>query len=74
MANQHVDVDVLCPFYKGTTPKARKIKCEGISSEVCGTHLAFSSCNRYERYIRSYCCGKYWMCRLFVMLNDKYDT
>ena len=61
---------MLCPFYKGTVPRELKIRCEGVS-EVCTTHLAFSSRNGYSEHMTSFCCRRYWDCRLFWLLKER---
>ena len=66
------DKAVRCPFYLGTSPKERKIRCEGVS-EVCSTHLAFSTYNEYDDYMKKCCCERYGQCRLFWTLKEKYD-
>ena len=71
MAEHAKDKYVLCPFYLGTIPKEKKIRCEGIC-EGCVTHLAFSSCHEYVDHMESYCCGRYRECRLFQTLVKKY--
>lgn len=71
MANG-VDKAVLCPFYRSTSPKEMKIRCEGVS-EVCTTHLAFSSRADYKCYMDRHCCKRYWDCRIYWMLRGKYE-
>lgn len=71
MANG-IDKSVRCPFYRSTSPKDKKIRCEGVS-EVCTTHLAFSTHADYDAYMKTRCCRRYQDCGLFWALKDKYD-
>ena len=66
------DKTVRCPFYLGTVPKERKIRCEGVS-EVCSTHLAFSTHADYDTYMKRHCCRRYQDCGLFWALKEKYN-
>lgn len=70
MANS-IDKSVRCPFYRSAVPKDKKIRCEGVS-EVCNTHLAFSTRFDYDTHLRQYCCSRYWDCGLFWALKEKY--
>ena len=72
MANG-IDQQVLCPFYRSTVPKEKKIRCEGISKGSV-THLAFSSRREYEGYLHECCCKHYRECLLFRVLWQKYET
>lgn len=72
MANG-IDQQVLCPFYRSTVPKDKKIRCEGIS-EVCTTHLAFSTRKNYENHLHGCCCKRYRDCLLFRVLWQKYEN
>ena len=71
MANG-IDKAVRCPFYRSTSPKEAKIRCEG-AVEGSTTHLVFSSRQDYKAYMERCCCRRYGDCRLFWLLKEKWD-
>ena len=66
----HVSKFVRCPFYLEKQGDKNRIKCEGVL-EGTTTQIVFKYDKRY--YLKSFCCKYYKKCRIYSMLNKKYD-
>ena len=64
------DVDVKCPFYKGSNEK--KISCEGITDD-CIIILSFNSKAKRDIQKEIFCNQKYKNCEVCRMLLEKYE-
>lgn len=59
-----------CPFYLGGDDY--RVKCEG--TEKCNkTHIVFGSSKKKYRHFIEKCCKDYEGCRVYKMLDAKYD-
>ena len=63
--------DVKCPFYLERQGDRFRIKCEG---PVKNTSVQLTFRGNKRRYFRSFCCGDYKRCRIYQMLQDKYES
>ena len=61
---------VKCPFYLDKQNDTNRIKCEGVCNNT-STHLVFRGDKRW--YMKDFCCKNYEACRVFRMLEAKYD-
>ena len=70
MYSRFDDVDVKCPFFKGSDDK--RISCEGV---VNGSIIivAFSSKNKRNIQKNTFCDHKYENCELYCAIKEKYD-
>lgn len=64
------DVDAKCPFFKSSGK--REISCEGIT-EDCTTCLTFVSQQKRALYRRLFCDARYKNCKVYKMLEEKYE-
>ena len=64
------DADVLCPFYKNATEKG--VVCEGITDDSV-LKVLFSRTSEMYSHRRVYCCGRYKLCRVYLMLEKRYE-
>lgn len=60
--------DVLCPYYKGETP--RRIYCEGLCREATTSHF-FNTKSAYIDYRHNVCCKHYTRCWHFRAMDRK---
>lgn len=65
------DVEVMCPFFRMS--EKRRIVCEGISDD-CVNSMEFVSSRLRDRHKERYCDKKYQNCRLYRMLQEKYES
>ena len=63
--------DVKCPFYLERQGDRFRIKCEG---PVKNTSVQLTFRGNKRRYFRSFCCGDYKRCRIYQMLQAKYES
>ncbi len=64
------DKTVKCPFYRERQREKKRIKCEGVVPGTT-TQLTFRGDKRW--YMKDYCCKNYEKCRIYQMLDRKYD-
>lgn len=62
--------DVRCPFYLPRQGDRFRIKCEG---PVKNTTTQITFRGDKKRYFRSFCCQDYQRCRVYLMLQTKYQ-
>lgn len=62
---------VRCPFYLEKQSDKNRIKCEGVMVGT-STQLTFREDKKW--YLRGFCCSNYEKCRIFKMLNAKYEN
>ena len=64
------DVNAQCPFYIGSSKQ--KIMCEGVT-DGCITNLEFKTKDKRNRHRRQFCDSKYKDCRIYRVLEEKYE-
>lgn len=70
MKGGYMSVEVLCPFY--LREEKQKVLCEGVEDGM-GTHLTFETPEWKRLYKDRYCCNNYKTCRVYKMLEEKYE-
>ena len=63
--------NVKCPFYLERQGDRFRIKCEG---PVKNTSVQLTFRGNKRRYFREFCCRDYKRCRIYQMLQDKYES
>lgn len=63
--------DVKCPFYLERQGDQFRIKCEG---PVKNTSVQLTFRGNKRRYFRAFCCRDYKRCRIYQMLQAKYES
>lgn len=61
--------DIKCPFYLSKQGDRHRIKCEGPEKR---TTTQVTCVGEKIWYIRKFCGGDYWACRVYKMLDEKY--
>ena len=69
MPTSYDDVDVKCPFFKGSDK--RKVMCEGITDD-CIIKLIFFSELKRNCHHSIFCCEHFTKCEIYRMLEGKY--
>ena len=64
------EADVVCPFYQHTAKLTTS--CEGITDD-CIIKLCFNSFKQMYNYRKINCCGRYKACKIYSMLEKKYE-
>ena len=64
------DVEAKCPFFKSSDK--RKILCEGIIDD-CATNLIFISEQKKKLHRKVFCDAKYGNCKIYKILEEKYE-
>ena len=62
--------DVKCPFHLERQGDRFRIKCEG---PVKNTSIQLTFRGNKRRYFRAFCCRDYKSCRIYQMLQAKYE-
>ena len=70
MSTSYMSVDVKCPFYKGDDGK--KLICEGIEDK-CNIHHQFENKAGKIKRMEKYCTKNFAKCRLYQILDEKYN-
>lgn len=61
---------VKCPFYQEKQNDKNRIKCEGV---IEGTTVQLTFISEKKWYIKGFCCKNFEKCRIYRMLNEKYQ-
>lgn len=62
---------VKCPFYK--KDDTFRIVCEGFHDLTASTYTTYRLRRECQDYLDHYCCDDYESCKLFKIINDKYE-
>lgn len=68
----YMDQRVQCPFWSWARPKYRLITCEGLITKT-QTNV-FRSTDETRAYITKYCENDYRRCKLYQLIEKKYET
>ena len=70
MPCEYISKSVKCPFYREKQGDRYRIKCEGVMPGTA-IQLTFNGDKRW--YMKDFCCKNFEKCRIYRMLEDKYD-
>ena len=70
MSTDYASVNVKCPFY--LSEEEKKIHCEGLE-KGSRTALEFRGKQLKENVKGKYCNGDYEKCKLYTIINQKYE-
>lgn len=70
MASGYNEKLIQCPFYEASATQS--ISCEGVTDE-CITRLIFTSPKEMQLHRMVYCERGYQECRIYKMLEKKYE-
>ena len=68
--SEYIASNIKCPFWREKQNDKYRIKCEGITRNTT-IQLTFRGDKNW--YIKDFCCKNYEKCKIYQMLNKKYE-